>query len=161
MPTPAIVPRHKKLAFYGVTTGGGTTTFLRLEKFTQFSINKNPKEYNRQYVDEPFGMNDLIGYDPSISYAFDKHTNLGVQDDIVFITDHEKVGDEAVRPILLVDVEDGTAIKRDYSIIPGSEGDNVSVYTYSGTLKCHGEPVYGTATSADNWKTCTFTESNT
>lgn len=156
---PKIVPRHKMVAFYGVATGDSGTTFLRLKKFTQFSINKNPKEYNRQYVDEEFGVNDIMGYDTSISYAFDKHKNLPVQEDIVLITDYEKTGDDAVRPILLVDLETGDAFKRDFAVVPGTEGDSLSAYTYSGTFKCKGELIHGTADSTDDWQTCTFTES--
>lgn len=155
--TPAIVPRHKMVAFYGVTTGASTTTYLRLKKFTQFSFSKNPKEYNRQYVDEPYGENDVMGYDPSISYAFDRYKNLPVQEDIVLITDNEKLGDDAVRPILLVDIDTGNAYRRNYAIIPNTEGDNINVYTYSGTMKCKGELTAGTAASTDSWQTCTFT----
>lgn len=153
-----IVARHKKLAFFGVIGSDGTEKFLKMPKFTTLSQSKNPSEYSRQYVDEPFQETDIVGYSPSISYAFDLHRNCEVQQDIVNITDNEFIGDEAVRNIVIVDVDDGTAIKRPYAVIPSTEGDNINVYTYSGDFKCKGEKILGTATSDDGWQTITFTE---
>lgn len=158
-----IVQRHKKVAFYGVpTTSNGTTTivYTRMPKFTQLTTNKNPIEYSRQYVDEPFQESDVVGYSPSISYAFDRHTDKAVQNDIIEITDKELIGDDAVRSIVVVDIETGTATKRDYAVIPSTEGDNINVYTYSGDFKTKGKLVQGTATSSDDWQTCTFTEAD-
>ena len=102
----SIVARHKKLAFFGVIGSDGIEKFLRMPKFTQLSQSKNPIEHNRQYVDEPFQETDVIGYSPSISYAFDLHRNCEVQKDIVNITDNELIGDEAVRNIVIVDVDE-------------------------------------------------------
>lgn len=152
----SIVARHKKVAFYGVIGSDGAEKFLRMPKFTQLSQSKNPIEYSRQYVDEPFQETDITGYSPSISYAFDLHRNCEVQQDIVNITDNELIADEAVRNIVVADIDEGTAIKRAYAVIPSSEGDNINVYTYSGTFKCKGEKVHGTAVSDDNWQTITF-----
>lgn len=152
----SIVARHKKVAFYGVLSSDGTEKFLRMPKFTQLSQSKNPIEYSRQYVDEPFQETDITGYSPSISYAFDFHRNCEVQKDIVNITDNELIADDAVRNIVIVDVDEGTAIKRAYAIMPSTEGDNINIYTYSGTFKCKGEKIHGTATSEDNWQTITF-----
>ena len=138
-----IVARHKKVAFFGVVkTSDGTTTetFTKMPKFTQLTTNKNPMEYSRQYVDEPFQETDVVGYSPSISYAFDRHRNNDVQDDIVKIHDEELIGDDAVRNIIVVDTDTGEAVQR-------------------GTFKCRGEQVIGTATSSDDWQTCTFTPS--
>lgn len=153
----SIVARHKKVAFYGVLSSDGMEKFLRMPKFTQLSQSKNPIEHNRQYVDEPFQETDIIGCSPSISYAFDLHRNCEVQKDIVNITDNELIADDAVRNIVIVDLDEGTAIKRAYAVIPSTEGDNINVYTYSGTFKCKGEKIHGTATSDDNWQTITFT----
>ena len=50
------------------------------------------------------------------------------------------------------------ATKRTYAVIPDTEGDSIDAYTYSGTLRAKSEVVDGTATSADGWETCTFTE---
>lgn len=161
----AIVQRHKKLAFVGVLTGGqsGSTslTYRRIHKFTTFTHNKNPQEYARQYVDEPFQETDVVGYAPSFDYGFDKYTGDAVQGEIIKITDGERLGDDAVLSIIVVDTEgDGThvAYKRDYSVIPGTEGDNINVYTYSGTMKARGAAVKGTAATSDDWETITFTE---
>lgn len=153
-----IVARHKKVAFFGVIGSDGTEKFLRMPKFTQLTQNKNPIEHNRQYVEEPFQQTDVIGHSPSISYAFDLHRNCEVQQDIVNITDNELIADDAVRNIVTVDIDEGTAIKRPYAVIPSTEGDNINIYTYSGTFKCKGEKIHGTATSTDNWQTITFTE---
>lgn len=159
--TIAIAPRHSVLGFYGVPGENGTFTFHRMKKFTQFSHSKNPIEYGRQYVDEPFQQTDVVGFSPQYDYAFDKHTGLAVHGDIISITDNENVGDDAVRPIIQVDTVTGKAIRRDYAVIPGSEGDNVNAYTYSGSMKAHGDKIIGTAASTDNWQTCTFTEGDT
>ena len=155
----SIVARHKKVAFYGVLSSDGIEKFLRMPKFTQLSQSKNPIEHNRQYVDELFQETDVIGHSPSISYAFDLHRNCEVQQDIVNITDNELIAEDAVRNIVIVDLDEGTAIKRAYAVIPSTEGDNINVYTYSGTFKCKGEKILGTATSSDGWQTITFTES--
>ncbi len=81
-----IVPRHKVLAFYHVSSEVDTEKYVRMQKFTQLSESKNPIEYSRQYVDQPFQDTDVVSYSPSISYAFDRHTNLPVQQDIIDIT---------------------------------------------------------------------------
>lgn len=156
-----IQPRHKTLAFYGVPKTGsdtGDVTYTRMRKFTQLTKNKNPKEYTRQYVDEATEQTDVVGYAEQIDYGFDKHRNLAVQKDMIQITDREYVAENAVRTIIWVDTETGEAIKRDYSVIPGSEGDGTDIYKYSGSLKARGEAVFGTATSMDDWNTITFTE---
>lgn len=153
----SIVARHKKVAFFGVIGSDGTEKFMRMPKFTALTQNKNPSEYSRQYVDEPFQQTDVTGYSPSISYAFDLHRNCEVQQDIASITDNELIGDDAVRNIVTVDIDEGTATKRPYAVIPTTEGDNINVYTHSGDFKCKGEMIRGTATSTDGWQTITFT----
>ena len=161
----AIVERHKILAFYGVPGANDTVTYHRMKKFTQFSHSKNPIEYSRQYVDEPFQQTDVVGFAPSYSYAFDKHTGLDVQEDIIGITDGEKLSDDAVRSIIIVDTTaaaessgtyTGSALKRDYSVIPNTEGDNINVYTYSGNLKARGEQSTVSVSSTDGWQTVTI-----
>lgn len=159
-----IVERHKILAFYGVPGTGTTVTYHRMKKFTQFSASKNPIEYNRQYVDEPFQETDVVGFAPSYSYAFDRHTGLDVQNDIIDITDNEKLGDEAVRNIIIVDTTAATgtttltadAKLRSYSVIPNTEGDNINIYTYSGNLKARGELSDVTVSTANDWQTVTI-----
>lgn len=159
-----IVERHKILAFYGVPGTDTTVTYHRMKKFTQFSASKNPIEYKRQYVDEPFQETDVVGFAPSYSYAFDRHTGLDVQNDIIDITDNEKLGDEAVRNIIIVNTTAATgtttltadAKLRSYSVIPNTEGDNINIYTYSGNLKARGELSDVTVSTADDWQTVTI-----
>lgn len=155
-----IVARHKKLAFYGIPGESGKITYHRMTKFTSLGLSKNPKEYSREYVDEPNTEADIVGYAPSIGYAFDKHTENPVHEDIIKITDGELIGDEAVRTIILVDTTTGKALKRNYAILPSSEGDNINVYTYSGDFKSKGAMTIGTAVSEDDWQTITFTENS-
>ncbi|MDE5583707.1 MAG: hypothetical protein K2J08_08380 [Ruminococcus sp.] len=157
---PEIVARHRILAFYGVPSDSGTLTFHRMEKFTQFSHSKNPIEYSRQYVDEPFQQTDVVGFSPSYDYAFDKHKNLAVQNDIIKITDGEFIGDDAVRTIIIVDTSDpsATAFMRNYAVIPSSEGDNINIYTYSGSLKAKGDKSAVTVSTTDNYQTITVAD---
>ena len=166
MPNPTIVQRHKILSFYGVTTtttSGGTTTttttYYRMKYFTGLSQAKNPQEYSRKYVDEATQRTDVTGFAPEISYGFDKHRNDPVLTDIVKITNEELYGDDAVREIINVDTETGEAFKRDYTVSPGTEGDDANIYKYSDSFKARGEQVKGAATSSDDWATVTFTES--
>ena len=155
-----IAKRSDKIAFYGIPDGD-KITYQRMRGFTEFSMNKNPTEYTRRYVDEKTERSDIVGYAPSISYSFDKFTSDPVHQDMIMITDNELVGGEAVRRILIVDLSsetDGvcTAIDRAWAVIPDAEGNDTDAYTYSGTLKSNGEIVKGTAQSEDDWQTCTF-----
>ena len=160
-----IVQRHKLLAFYGVTTtttDGGTTTttttYHRMKYFTQLQQSKNPQEYSRKYVDEATNRTDVTGFSPQIDYGFDKHRDDPVLTDIVKITNEELYGTDAVREIITVDTVTGEAYKRDYTVSPGSEGDDANIYKYSGSFKANGEQVKGTATTSDEWQTVTFAE---
>lgn len=148
--------RHKMLAFYGVPNSGGTVTYTRMKYFTQLTQNKNPQEYSRKYVDEKSQRTDITGFAPQMDYAFDRYSGNPVLTDIVSITDNELIGSDAIRSIVLVDTVTGAAFKRDYSVIPSTEGDDVNVYTHSGSFKANGEQISGTATTADNWQTITF-----
>lgn len=149
--------RHKTLAFYGIPAQESDISYKRMTKFTQLEQSKNPQEYNRKYVDEVAQRTDVVSYAPAINYAFDKHKDIPVQDDIIRITNRELLGEDAVRSLIWVDTDTGEAVRRDYSVIPNSEGGDVNVYTYSGTFKATGEAEYGTATSEDGWQTITFT----
>jgi len=83
--------------------------------------------------------------------------------DLAGIAERELVGDKAVRSIIMVDLsrkgedESCPAVKRDFAVICDSEGNSMDAYTYSGNLKVKGEKVFGKASSADDWMTCTFT----
>ena len=154
-----IMKRNSKVAFYGVTGENGVV-YHRMSGFTEFATSKNPIEYSRQYVDEEMEVTDIVGYSPSISYSFDLFDDNPVHTDIADISDRELVGSGAVRKIIVVDVEseDKSAVMREFAVIPDSEGDNIDVYTYSGSFKVKGNKVFGTASSEDEWQTCTFAE---
>ena len=151
--------RHKIVAFYGVPGSGGTVTYTRMRYFTQLSKSKNAQEYSRKYVDEKAQRTDVVSFAPQYDYAFDRNSDDPVLADIISITDNELLGSEAVRSIVLVDTDTGIAYKRDYSVIPSTEGDDANVYTHSGSFKADGEQLAGTATSSDNWQTITFVSS--
>ncbi len=151
-----ILKRSDKMAFYEVDG-----VYTRMRGFTDFSMSKNPKEYSRKYVDEAAERNDVVAYNPSISFAFDRFSDDAVHTDMVNIADNEIVGAGAVRSILIVDLtketEDGfLALKRDFAVIPDQEGNDSDTYTYSGSLKSNGEIVSGFATTDDDWQTATF-----
>ncbi len=159
-----IIKRFKKLAFYGVPTvgedGESRIVFFRMKGFDDISTSKNPREYSRQYVDEEFEQTDVVGYNPSISFGFDRFSDDPVHEDIIGIFNGEKVGAQAVRTIIMVDMADDmkTAIKRDFAVVAENEGNGLEVYKYSGTFRVKGEKVFGTASSEDEWQTCTFLE---
>ncbi len=159
----AVVKRCKKLTFYGVPQNAGeetTYTFYRMKGFDDITTSKNPREYSRQYVDEEFEQTDVVGYNPSISFGFDRFSDDAVHNDMVEIFNREKVGADAIRPIVMVDTEsdDKSAIMRDFVVVAESEGSGTDLYKYSGSFRVKGEKVYGTAQSSDDWQTCTFAE---
>ena len=159
-----VVKRSDKVAFYGVLDGE-TVRFHRMKGFTEMAVSKNPKEYQRQYIDEAFERTDVVGYATAISYGFDQHTGDAVHSDLVDICEKELLAGDAIRSIVIVDFtkgnDDGTyaAKKRDFAVIPDGEGDSMDAYTYSGSFKTAGETVFGTATTSDDWETCSFSES--
>lgn len=147
--------RSDKVAFLEVNE-----VFTRMEGFTTFSQSKNPTEYSRRYVDQDFENTDVTGYSPQIGFGFDQYEGNDVHDLIVDILDNEKLGNDAIVTICVVDVTDGTAIKREWTVVGDSEGDSMDAYTYSGNFRVKGEKVFGTATSEDNWATCIFVPKN-
>ncbi len=154
-----IVKRNGKVAFYNVGS-----TYYRMKGFTEFTTNKSPIEYSRQYIDEEFKHNDVVGYDTSVSFSFDLMKENEVHLDIAGIFDGEKTGDSAVRDIVVVDFTDEKspgkygAFKRSFTVMPESEGDSTDAYTYSGNLRVSGGLTVGTAESSDGFETVTFTE---
>ena len=151
--TGTLKKRSDKVAFMDVN---GTLT--RMEGFTTYSQSKNPKEYSRQYVDQDFENTDVTGYSPQIAFGFDQYEGNTVHDKLVNILDGEKLGNDAIVTIVVVDITDATATKRDWTVVGDTEGDSMDAYTYSGNFRVKGDKMYGTATSTDGWKTCTFTE---
>ena len=63
--------------------------------FTDFTENKNPREYSRQYIHESSERTDLIGFAPSVTYAFDVYDADAVQETLLEIMLSEAVGDAA------------------------------------------------------------------
>lgn len=163
METPKLVNRHKRLAFMKTADD----TYTRMTGFTSLSESKESKEYSRQYVDEATERSDVVGYATGVGYEFDRHTDTPVHARIAEISDDEVVGSDAQVEIVTVDLfepsgDGGNAFKarlRTYSVIPDSSGDGTDALIYSGTFKAAGEIVHGSATSSDNWKTCSFTKS--
>lgn len=158
-----IVKRCKKLAFYGVpeqNSEGTNVVYRRMKGFDEISTSKNPKEYSRQYVDEEFEQTDVVGYTPSISFGFDKFSGDEVHADIISVFDEEKVGADAVRTIIMVDLTDENfrAVKRDFSVVAENEGNGLETYKYTGKFRVKGDKVFGTALSDDGWQTCSFVE---
>lgn len=166
-----IVKRSDKKHFYGIPAEGAVT-FTRMKHFTELSASKNPKEYARQYVDEPNETTDIVGYSPSLSFAFDEFKDDAVLTDIVDIIDKEKLGTDARREFVQVDFSSPSgagfkAVKRTFSVIADSEGGSFDAYTYSGSFKAVGKATYGVATittpvdgNSDNVETITFAEEN-
>ncbi len=164
-----LVQRADKLAFYGVPAStGASVTYTRMEGFTDLSNTKNPSEYSRRYVDEKSDRVSVSGYAPSTAYAFDRYKGNPVLDDIISIHEGEKIGGEASRTIIQVDLttaQEGTggaitatAIKRDYSVIPDSDGGSNDALTYSGNFRAAGAPETVTVSTSDDWQTVTIVE---
>jgi len=153
--------RSDKLAFYGVPGATpGTFVYHRMQGFTEGSVSKNPKEYKRHYIDESAEQTDVTGYSPVMSFAFDRYVGNKVHDDMAGIIDGEKLGSEAVRPIVVVDLTaplgEKNAVKRDYAVIADNEGGSLDAYTYSGNFKTKGAQEYGVAVIANDGLSCTY-----
>ena len=153
--------RSDKIAFY-VVSENNVTTYYRMKGFTDFTVNKNPAEYSRKYVDESFEQSDVVGYSPSVSFALDVIKGNKVAEDIENISVKESVGEDIVRSIVIVDLSkrDETqfdAVMRDFSVIIDTEGSGTDAYQISGTLKAKSNVITGTATTSDSFETVTFT----
>ncbi len=118
--------------------------------FTDFTENKNPKEYSRQYIHESSERTDLVGFAPSVTYAFDVYEADEVQAALLEIVLSEAVGDAAavtvVTAFLHKTVDDGRAeaVRREYTVCPAKLGAGTDALICSGTLKARGDAVRGT-----------------
>lgn len=153
-----LIQRADKVAFAKIAD-----TYYRMEGFTSLATNKNPKEYTRQYVDQIFETTDVVGISASMDFGFDQYTGDPVHDYIVDIIDNEKIGTDAGIEIMAVDFSkpgenegEFHAKKREYSIIPNTEGGSMDAYTYEGTFKVKAAPEDVIVTSSDEWKTATI-----
>ena len=153
-----MLSRNKKLAFIEVYNDDGDVGYERLTGFTEFTVNLNPKEYSRKYVDEVGERSEVVSYQPTISYRFDREANNSAQQVFVEAADFECVGDEATVTIAIVDLSKpatggAEVVLRNYIIVPDTEGDDANMYTYSGTMKACGSKTYKRGMSNDDWMT--------
>lgn len=138
-----LVRRSGKIAFMNIGTNE-EPDFQRMKKFTELSNSRNPIEYSRQYVDEDGEDTDTVGVSLEKGFAFDEYTNNPIHQKIVDIIEDEILGTDAVVDILVVDTarptEDGGYIarRRNFSVVPDSDGDDTNAYTYSGSFKRNG-----------------------
>ena len=156
-----IIRRSQRVAFMNT----GTTevpVYTRMTGFTSLAYSKNSKEYTRHYVDEVSERSDVVGYAPSIAYAFDRHTENEVHEKIAKIHDEELLGNDAHVEILTVDLftagESGVcdAVKRTYAVIPDKDGDGTDALVVSGTFKSVSEIGKLKATVAGDGLTATI-----
>lgn len=162
-----LVKRTEKLAFMEIIGSDGTSTYERMEGFTDMSFSKNAKEYGRGYVDEESDRTDVTGFDESISYTLDRYKGQAATEEIVKITEDELTGSDAIRKIIVVDMTTRTghgddvvtaqARIRPYAIVPDSNGATRDCMTFSGTFKSHGEREDIYVTTPDDWQTVTIT----
>ena len=165
---PKMVKRCQRVAFMNTDTTGSAPKYDRMTKFSSLSNSKNPKEYSRQYVDQEFEESDVVGYAPSISYSFDRHTNTPVHEMIAKIHDGELTGTETLADIVVIDLFDPvgsaegtyTARKRTWAVIPDADGDGSDALVYTGSFKAKSSVETGTATLSADGKTLTYTSSN-
>ena len=131
-----------------ISVGG---TFYEIgEGFTDFTENKNPKEYSRRYIHESTERTDLVGFAPSVTYAFDVCDSDPVQEHLMEMTMSETVGEDARVTIVTAflyrsGTKDGrfAAVQRDYTVCPARVGSGTEALICSGTLKACGEAVRG------------------
>lgn len=161
MNTGDILNRADKVNFMGLKDN--LEAFTRMHGFTDSGKSSNASTYDRRYVDEETERSDVTGYGTEIAYAFDEMKDDPVHAVLVEVADDEIKGKKVT--IVTVDFSKpgetaGTyeARKRVWSVIPDSDGDSTDAYTYSGTFKAAGKIIKGTATSTDDWETCSFTE---
>ena len=117
------------------------------EGFTDFTENKNPKEYSRQYIHERAERTDLVGFAPSVTYAFDVFDADAVQAALMEIMLSEAVGDAAAVTVVTAFLhkksgEEGNrveAIRREYTVCPAKLGTGTEALICSGTLKARGD----------------------
>lgn len=134
--------------------------YIRMQGFTEGGKSLNSKTYSRQYIDEDFEREDVVGYSPEIAYAFDRIIDNQVHDKIVDIHDNELKGESV--EILTVNFNEGdasagySAKSRMYSVIPDAEGDGTDAYAYSGKFRASGKPTEKKANVSEDGLTATL-----
>lgn len=117
--------------------------------FTDFTENKNPKEYSRQYIHEASERTDLVGFAPSVTYAFDVFDADEVQAALMEMMLSEAVGDAAAVTVVTAFLHrtcgEGRveAVRRMYTVCPAKMGSGTEALICSGTLKSRGDAYRG------------------
>ncbi len=117
--------------------------------FTDFTENKNPREYSRQYIHESAERTDLVGFAPSVTYAFDVYDADEVQGALMEIMLSEATGDAAAVDVVTAFLHRKTAgdsveaVRRSYTVCPAKLGAGTDALICSGTLKARGDAVRG------------------
>lgn len=164
-----LVKRSEKLSFLEVIGEDGSSTYHRMQGFTNMEFSNNTKEHTRQYTDEDFERTDTVGHSKSVSYEFEHYKDDPALEEIVKITESEATGLDAARNIVTVDMTtksnltSGTysanATIRSYTIVPGSNGGSTECMTYSGNFKSRSEEKKVKVSSMDNdWLTIIIPE---
>lgn len=160
-----IVLRANYLPFLECINDDGTSTFNRMEGFTDFGESKNPEEHDSAYVDEITKRTNIISYSSSFGYTFEEYEKHPVHEEIIKIEENEVVGKGAVRRVIVVNMNTVTgsgsgklkamARIRPYTIIPDSSAANQGVMTHSGNFKSNGEKedIFVTANASDDLQT--------
>lgn len=120
------------------------------EGFTEFTENKNPKEYARQYINEAAERTDLVGFASGVTYAFDVYENNPVHQKLLAMTLNEAIGPEAVVTVVtaFLYLAGSTetrvkAVRRSYAVCPSRLGGGTDALICAGTLKACGEITEG------------------
>lgn len=120
------------------------------EGFTEFTENKNPREYSRQYINETVERTDIVGFASSVTYAFDVYENDKVQKTLLDMTCREAIGEDAVVTIVTAFLYKNTenakcveAIRRKYTVCPSKLGNGMDALICAGTLRAYGDMEYG------------------
>ncbi|MBO5649451.1 MAG: hypothetical protein J6S76_06005 [Clostridia bacterium] len=120
------------------------------EGFTDFTENKNPREYSRRYIHESTERTDLVGFAPSVTYAFDVCDADCVQEHLLKMTMEEEVGADARVTVVTAFLyrpgeREGCvrAIRRAYTVCPARLGSGTEALICSGTMKACAEAEVG------------------
>lgn len=150
-----LITRDQLMAFMECKKDG--KLHLIGEGFTDLSESKGAKEYSRKYIHNKTEISDTIGFAPSLSYSCDVISGDPVVEEIVEITDYEKIGTDAHRDIVVVNgwtpgTTSGTfaAFKRKFSVVPDGKGSGTEALVYTGTFKARGDLIPGSLDAATN-----------
>ena len=120
------------------------------EGFTDFTENKNPREYSRRYIHESTERTDLVGFAPSVTYAFDVCDTDCVQEHLLKMTMEEMVGADAQVTVVTAFLyrpgkREGCvcAVRRSYTVCPARLGSGTDALICSGTMKACSEAEAG------------------